>query len=161
MNIKQLKKICLDERIPIIRDDTLNLIIHLIQDNDFHSVLEIGTAYGYSTKAFSIIIGIKEVTSLELNPDNYQKAISYLNDESKIKLINVNAFDFKPEKTYDFIFIDGPKSHQEKLVTKYLTYLNQRGIMIVDNIFLKKFQNQTTLTKNQQSLLNKVRAFKQ
>ncbi|GHU33497.1 O-methyltransferase [Bacilli bacterium] len=161
MDIKQLKKVCLNDHIPIIRDDTLDLIIHLIQDHDFHTVLEIGTAYGYSAKAFSVITGIKTVTSLELNRENYQKASSYLSNEPKIQLINVNAFNFQPEKTYDFIFIDGPKSHQEKLVIKYLSYLNPRGMMVIDNIFLKKFQGQTNLTRNQQSLLKKVKTFEQ
>jgi predicted O-methyltransferase YrrM len=161
MDIRELKKICIDDNIPFVRDNTLNFIIHQIQDNDYHTVLEIGTAYGYSAKAFSLITGIKEVISLERNTKNFEKAKEFLSADSKIKLINANAFDFQPKRTYDFIFIDGPKSHQEQLVTKYLTYLDARGTMVVDNIYLKKYRDAPFLTRNQQNLLKKIRAFQQ
>jgi len=83
----------------------------------------------------------------------------YIGANKKIKIFNDDAFEWKSNKKYDLIFIDGPKSKQEILVDKYLTYLNPNGTMVVDNILLKKFDGREVLTKNQKKLIQKVRDF--
>lgn len=37
--------------------------------------------------------------------------------------------------------------------------MNNNGIIVVDNIFLKKFNNRKELTRNQKRLLSKVKEF--
>jgi predicted O-methyltransferase YrrM len=59
------------------------------------------------------------------------------------------------------VFIDGPKSHQDVLVNKFIKQLNPNGVIVVDNIYLKKFNNLSNLTKNQKALIDKVRSFRE
>jgi predicted O-methyltransferase YrrM len=158
--LETIKTKCLNDYIPIVIDKTLYLINSLINKNQYKSILEIGTAYGYSAYCFSLNKSIHNITSIEKNKTNYEMASSFLSNQRKIQLINANAFEHNVDETFDLIFIDGPKSHQQELVNKYYQCLNKDGVMIIDNIYLKKFINITNLTKNQKNLINKVNEFK-
>ncbi|MDD6145367.1 MAG: class I SAM-dependent methyltransferase [Mycoplasmataceae bacterium] len=161
MTINELKEICINDSIPILRDKTLEYIINIIKENKIKSILEIGTAYGYSSFAFNQIDCVNEILSIEKNKDNYLKAKNFLAGNKKINLVNDDCFDFVPNKKYDLIFIDGPKSHQDQLFLKYSNYLEDNGFIIIDNIFLKKYSSIdfNSLTKNQQHLVKKVKEF--
>ena len=161
MTINELKAICINDSIPILRDKTLEYIINIIKENKIKSILEIGTAYGYSSFAFNQIDCVDEILSIEKNKDNYFKAKNFLAGNKKINLVNDDCFDFVPNKKYDLIFIDGPKSHQDQLFLKYSNYLEDNGFIIIDNIFLKKYSSIdfNSLTKNQQHLVKKVKEF--
>lgn len=154
-----LKDICIQNNIPIVRDKTLDLIKRIIIKNNYSSILEIGSAYGYSAACFSEIDCINKIVSIEKNINDYKIAKKYENE--KINFINADAFEYQPNQTFDFIFIDGPKSHQEELFDKYEKFLNKNGTIFIDNIYLKKFQNKSFLTKNQKSLINKVNNFRE
>jgi predicted O-methyltransferase YrrM len=157
--VQKIKDSSLKDNIPILRDNTAQTIINIIKDKRYHTYLEIGTAYGYSAALVRKESGIKEVVSIEKNESNFLKAKRFLDNEDVI-LVNMDAFLYTPSKTYDFILIDGPKSHQELLVSKYLAFLNKDGTMFIDNIFLKKFNEKQNLTKNQKNLVDRVNAFR-
>lgn len=161
MSNNELLKRCLEDNIPIVRKQTSELILSLIDKNKSNSLLEIGTAYGYSCSLWLKINQLQKIVSLEKNFDNYSIAKKYLNDE-RLELINIDAFEYHPIYKFDIIFLDGPKSHQEILVQKYLNYLNENGIMVIDNLYLKKFDKLAVdkLSKNQLKLIQKIDKFK-
>jgi predicted O-methyltransferase YrrM len=155
-----IKAKSIQDHIPYVRDKTLELIIDLINKNKVKSILEIGTAYGYSAYAMSKCKYVNKVITVEKNVENYRMAIDFLKD-SKVNCINFDAFIYAPDLQFDLIFIDGPKSHQEQLVKKYMNYLSNNGFMIIDNIYLKKFEKLPLLSKNQRNLIRKVKQFKE
>lgn len=161
MKTLSLLEKCLHDNIPIIREQTATFICSIINSNQYKSILEIGTAYGYSCSLWLQNWNIEKIVSLEKLKSNYEIAKSYLND-SRLQLLNIDAFEFNTQEKFDIIFIDGPKSNQEKLVEKYLNYLNPNGTMIIDNLYLKKFSelDNSLLTKNQLKLINKVNNFR-
>ncbi len=159
MNLETIKRKSLENSIPIVRDRTITCLIDLIKKNKFESILEIGTAYGYSAKCFSDIDCVKKVITLEKQYSNFLVAKNNLKDDKKITCLNVDAFDFTTKDNYDLIFFDGGKSHQEILFEKFSNFLNKNGIIFIDNIYLKKFRNKTNLSKNQIKLLNKLDYF--
>ena len=56
MNLQEIKKIkqkALEEHIPIIMDDTLEIIAKYLEEIKPKRILEIGTAVGYSSICFS------------------------------------------------------------------------------------------------------------
>ncbi len=160
MNFEELKKKCLEDRIPIIRDDMIPFFNTLLQKHSTKSILEIGTAYGYSSWALLNLKPDLEITSIEKNPDNYQIAKSCLPQE--IILVNDDAFTYEPSRTFDLIFLDGPKNKQEILFDKYVQYLNKNGIIIIDNVYLndvkKKVPNKSriNLLKHNDEFINKM-----
>jgi predicted O-methyltransferase YrrM len=159
--LDQLLKKCNDDRVPIVRDKTLSLMKDIIVSKHYTTILEIGAAYGYSAYCLSRISGITKLVTIEKNIDSYNIANTFLHEIQTVELINANAFEIQLNSKFDFIFLDGPKSHQEKLVIKFLNNLNHGGTMFIDNIYLKKFENIESPTKNQISLIKKVNEFKQ
>ena len=141
INDKNLFELCQINKIPIIREKTAQLIFDFIINKKYQSILEIGTAYGFSTLIWNQIDSIKLIVSVEKNFKNYTVASKFLTNKKKITLINDDAFNYLPNKNFDLIFIDGPKSHQDKLVEKYINYLNDNGIIVIDNLFLKNHYN--------------------
>jgi predicted O-methyltransferase YrrM len=147
------------DKIPIVRSQTIELIIKLINQQQYQYILEIGTGYGYSASSMLICKSIKKIITIENNKFNFEIAQYFLKKTLKVTCLNLNAFDYEPQQKFDLIFIDGPKSHQEILVNKCIKYLNNDGCIIVDNIFLNKIRQKNILTKNQRTLLNKVDKF--
>ena len=121
MTINELKTICINDSIPILRDKTLEYIINIIKENKIKSILEIGTAYGYSSFAFNQIDCVNEILSIEKNKDNYLKAKNFLAGNKKINLVNDDCFDFVPNKKYDLILIDSSLFDEklEEIIKKY------------------------------------------
>ena len=52
-NLMKIKQKALEEHIPIIMDDTLEVIGKVLKENKPRRILEIGTAVGYSAICFS------------------------------------------------------------------------------------------------------------
>jgi predicted O-methyltransferase YrrM len=158
--LEQLLKKCNDDKVPIVRDKTLSLMKNIIISKHYTTILEIGAAYGYSAYCLSQISDVTKLVTIEKNVDSYNIANAFLHEIKTIELIDANAFDIELNSKFDFIFLDGPKSHQEKLVLKFLKHLIHGGKMFIDNIYLKKFENIESPTKNQISLIKKVNQFK-
>ena len=53
MNLEEIKEKALNEHIPIIMDDTLEVIENIMKEIRPTAILEIGTAVGYSAICFS------------------------------------------------------------------------------------------------------------
>jgi predicted O-methyltransferase YrrM len=158
--LNQILEKCKLDNIPIVRDKTLSLMNNIITKNNYHSLLEIGTAYGYSAYSLSLNKHIEKIITVEKNIKSFEIAKSYLGDFKNIEVINANAFDIQIQEKFDFIFIDGSKSHQELLVNKFLNNLNPNGTMFIDNLYLKKFNELDNLTRNQKALVHKLKEFR-
>ena len=161
MTLEQLKQLCLANNIPIVRDQTLNEIRQLIQINKYETVLELGTAYGYSAYAISLIECVKKVVTLEIRQSNYDLACEALVSRPNVKCIYTDAFEYSTDEKFDFIFMDACKSHQDFLFEKYANNLKDNGIIFIDNSYLKKFDTNSLndLTRNQLHLIERVREF--
>jgi predicted O-methyltransferase YrrM len=157
--LERLKGKCIADSIPIVRDQTLQIINSIINKYSYSYILELGTAYGYSAYQFSLNKYVKKIISIEKDEFKYQTALNLLRTNKKIKLVHNDIFTYKSNVKFDLIFVDGPKSHQKDIVEKYFPYLKTNGTMIIDNIFLRKFDGLQVLTKNQKKLLTKVNAF--
>ena len=53
VELKKIKEKALEDKIPIIMDDTLEVIDKILKDKKPSKILEIGTAVGYSAICFS------------------------------------------------------------------------------------------------------------
>lgn len=158
MDLNEFRNKNIADKIPFLHDDSFIYIQNLIIKNNYRSILELGTAYGYTTARFSQIKTINKIVSIEKDKNRFDVASSLLINNPKITLINDDIFvySFPSTKQFDIILIDGPKSHQEDIIVKYLPLLNNNGRIIIDNINMNKFKNKHNLNKNQQNILNKV-----
>ena len=150
--------------VPIIKDAGLDVIINEIKNNNYKSCLELGTAIGYS--AIRIASFGLNVTTIERNIDMYNIALSNIkkyNLEDKIEVVLTDALDYTPTKKYDLIFIDAAKAQNIKFFERFSPFLNDGGVIIVDNLDFHGLTDAdpNTLSKNLRSLTRKINEFKE
>ena len=113
MNKKELEKIkqkALDDNIPIIMDDTLEVIEQILKESKLVRILEIGTAVGYSAICFSEYLeedGIIDTIERELERVSQAKEnIKKAEVENKINIIYGDAVEILPtlKEKYDITF---------------------------------------------------------
>ena len=73
--VKKIKEDCIKDRIPILLDESLSYINGYIKKNDVKSILEIGTAVGYSSIMMAIINPDVKITSIERDQERYMQAV--------------------------------------------------------------------------------------
>lgn len=156
MEFNKLKELCMKDNIPIIRNELESFFKEFILEKKIDSILEIGTAYGYSAYVFYKINSNLKITTIEKDLNKYNVAKSFL--PNSINLVCDDAFEYTPKDNYDFIFIDGPKSKQQILVDKYSNFLSDDGYIIIDNIFLKDLKLKPS-TPNREKIIQKNELF--
>ncbi|MGL4617409.1 MAG: O-methyltransferase [Mycoplasmoidaceae bacterium] len=146
MDLKKIKKISIENKIPILRDKTAEYIAKILIEEKINSILEIGSGMGYSSIYFLNKKPDIKIVSIEKNIDRYNFCFKNIKNKNLI-FINECAFSYLPDRKYDCIFLDGPKSKQKNLFEKYSKFLNENGCIIIDNIFLKYINNNNSLIK--------------
>ena len=143
--IIEIKKTALENHIPIIMDDTLEYIYDLYKNKQISSILEIGTAVGYSAICFTNILkedGI--IDTIERDEQRVSEAkvnIKKAGVENKINIISGDAVEILPtiNKKYDMVFIDAAKGKYPFFLKEALRMLNEDGIILADNILYKGY----------------------
>ena len=148
MNKQELEKIkqkALEEHIPIIMDDTLEVIENYLKENKPHKILEIGTAVGYSAICFTeILTEDGQIDTIERDSERVKEAkenIKKAEVENKINIYEGDAVEILPtlENKYDVIFIDAAKGKYPFFLKEALRMLNTNGIIFADNILYKGY----------------------
>ena len=148
MNINELKKIkkrALDEHIPIIMDDTLEVIEKELKKNPPKKMLEIGTAVGYSAICFSEFLADKgTIDTIERDEERIEQAkINIVKTEvaEKINILEGDAVEILPilNEKFDAVFIDAAKGKYPFFLNQSLRMLKKGGIIFADNILYKGY----------------------
>lgn len=148
MNKEKLKKIkqkALDEHIPIIMDDTLEVMERYLTKIKPKRILEIGTAVGYSAMCFSIFLAENGVIdTIERDEERIKEArinIKNVGVEEKINIYEGDAVEILPtlNDKYDVIFIDAAKGKYPFFLKESLRLLNSKGTIFADNILYKGY----------------------
>lgn len=134
--ILDIKEYGQNNNVPIMSIDTINKINEIINENNIHSILEIGTAIGYSTICFASNKNINKIVSIERDNDRFEIAINNVKSSelNNIELIHDDAFNVELNEMFDLIIIDAAKSQNMKFLDKFKNNLNKDGIIIIDNL---------------------------
>ena len=141
----EIKKHALERHIPIIMDDTLNVIEERLQERKTNRILEIGTAVGYSAICFSEFLEPNGVIdTIERDEERIKEAkenIKIIDDNKKINIYEGDAVEILPtiNETYDMIFIDAAKGKYPFFLEQALRLLKKDGIIFADNILYKGY----------------------
>ena len=148
MNKEELQKIkeyALDRHIPIIMDDTLEVIDKILTDKKPKIILEIGTAVGYSAMCFSeYLVDGGRIDTIERDQDRVTEArenIKKVGVEEKIRIYEGDAVEILPtlNEKYDVVFIDAAKGKYPFFLEQALRMLKEDGIILADNILYKGY----------------------
>ncbi len=148
MNKQELEKIkqkALEEHIPIIMDETLEVIEKYLNKNKPNRILEIGTAVGYSAICFTQFLAENGVIdTIEREADRVEEAkknIKLAEVEDKINIYEGDAVEILPtlKNQYDVVFIDAAKGKYPFFLKEALRMINKDGIIFADNILYKGY----------------------
>lgn len=135
--------------IPIARKDFVDFLIELIKERNYHDVLEIGSAIGYTTTKLALLDGVY-VTTIEYDKERYDMCLENIKDfqvEDKVNAINDDALNVFISLKFDVIFIDAAKAKNIKFFEKYEHNLKDNGIIIIDNMNMLDFKKHASPKK--------------
>lgn len=145
VELQKIKEKALENHIPIIMDDTLEYIYELYKNKPISSILEIGTAVGYSAICFTEILNENGfIDTIERDEERISEAkenIKKAEVEEKINIFDGDAVEILPtiNKKYDMVFIDASKGKYPFFLKEALRMLNDNGIILADNILYKGY----------------------
>lgn len=148
MNKEELEKIkqkALEEHIPIIMDDTLEVIDKILTEIKPKRILEIGTAVGYSAMCFSEYLQDDgKIDTIERDEERIARAkinIQKVGVADKINIYEGDAVEILPtlDEKYDVVFIDAAKGKYPFFLKEALRMINSNGVVLADNILYKGY----------------------
>ena len=164
--IKQIKDYAELNNVPIMMDDSMSYIMKYIKDNHVKSILEVGTAIGYSAIMMCSVDPNVFITTIERDEKRYLEAIKNVKKmdlEDRIHLIYKDAFDVKLNDKFDLVFIDAAKAQNTKFFEKFEYNLNSNGTIITDNMNFHGLvlKNESEIeSRNLRQLVRKIKDYK-
>lgn len=159
--------------IPIVKNESHEILKQLISKNSPSNILEIGTAVGYSGIAILNSCSGKLIT-IEHNKSFIKKAKENFRKHKlskRVKIINGDClveltkmvFCDKWKGYFDFIFLDGPKAQYSTMLDGLVYLLKSDGIILVDNVLFRGYTNNQTLppTKRYKTIIKRLNEFKE
>lgn len=144
--LNEMKQYAIENHVPILQDVSLDLILLVLKLKKPNSILEVGTAIGYSAINFSKYLDGENshILTVEKSEDMYKEAIKNIKNvglEEKITVINADATEYLPildeNDKYDVVFIDAAKGQYLVFLENALRVIKKGGIIIADNVYFK------------------------
>ena len=157
------KTYALQNDVPIITDDGINFIKQLINLKGVKSVLEIGTAIGYSAINMALYSDCS-ITTIERDLEMYNKAVENIKEANladRITVIFKDALEVDESELgkFDLIFIDAAKAQSIKFFDKYKSLLNEKGLIVTDNLLFHDLVVTPIKDRNLKQLVRKIDTF--
>lgn len=159
--ISDMERFAKKENVPIMQKESLDYLISFIKQHDIKSVLEVGTAIGYSTILIKEVVN--NITSIERDEERYNIAVKNveLSNLNNITLIKADALDITITDKFDLIFIDAAKGKNKEFLDKFKSNLNENGYIIIDNMDFHGLvgKSKTIEKRRLRSLVKKIENF--
>lgn len=145
VELTKIKQKALEENIPIIMDDTLEVVATILKEKKPKRILEIGTAVGYSAICFSKYIEDDgKIDTIEREEQRVKEAkmnIKKVEVEEKIHIYEGDAVEILPtlNEEYDIVFIDAAKGKYPFFLSQAMRMIKRDGIIIADNVLYKGY----------------------
>lgn len=167
--LQEILRFARSRYIPVMPDDTKELLYKLAKQHRPKRILEIGTAIGYSGIVLLTASPHATLNTIEFDEERAEMARRNFADAGVYDRVNLFVGDAKeivPQLTgqYDFIFMDGPKGQYEVFLPYLEEVLQRGGILVCDNVLYKglvehipdKRHKHITVARNLNSFLRRI-----
>ena len=142
--LEALKKHARENHVPILQDDSMQVIKTILALRKPNKILEIGTAVGYSALCFSeYLVGENAIIrTVELNTNTAEIAkqnIKDISDTNDIEVNNMDAYEYMQtlNEKFDVVFIDAAKGQYMKYLEEAYRLTKSGSVIIADNVLLR------------------------
>ena len=163
--IKQLQQKAIIDNIPIMQEEGLMFMCEKLNEHQASSVLEIGSAIGYSAIKMALVGKDIHIKTIERDFERYELAVENIkkfNLEDRITLIYNDAIDVEFNEKFDLVFIDAAKGKNMTFFKKFSKNLNNNGYIITDNINFHGYVNMDEdkiKSRNLRGLVRKIKEY--
>lgn len=161
---QEMEKYAQEYKIPIMQPEGIEFLTSYIKDHSVTSILEIGSAIGYSAIRMAQIDDRIHIVTVERDEVRYKEAVRNIqkcNMEKQIKIFHADALEFEIEEKFDLIFIDAAKAQYSKFFERYAKNLEENGVIVSDNLKFHGFVDTQERIKNRNTrqLVNKIKKY--
>lgn len=168
-DLQKLEQFAEEHRVPIMEPVSMNFLTQLVRMKQPSSILEIGTAIGYSALRMLDNHQTAKITTIEKDKDMYDLAMKHIEQFDQTANISIKHGDalevieqlVKEEMSYDFIFIDAAKAQYQRYFEAVQPLTKTRTWIVCDNILFKGYVTGESVAdhKRMQQLTKKIQAF--
>lgn len=161
--LKTMEEYAKENNVPIMLEEGINFLTTFLIKHQTRTVLEVGTAIGYSAIKMALANPFVKITSIERDHERYLEALKNVkkfNLEDRITLIYKDAAEVELEDIYDLIFIDAAKGKNMAFFKKFSKNLSSNGFIITDNINFHGYVNKEETEIKSRNLRGLVRKIK-
>ena len=147
-----MEKFARERYIPVMLDDTKELLFNTVKNAQPRRILEIGTAIGYSGIVMLSASEHATLNTIELNEQSAALARKNFEEFGVGERVNIFVGDAREivrmlTGSYDFIFLDGPKGQYEVFLPYLTDLLEVGGTLVCDNVLYKGLVEQIPADK--------------
>ncbi|WHX39416.1 O-methyltransferase [Mesobacillus sp. AQ2] len=165
--LSEMEEYALLNGVPIMEQAGIETMLQLLRIQQPETILEVGTAIGYSAMRMAFALPQANIITLERDEDRYELAVDYIKRsgmQDRITQIKGDALELEVEVAahapFDAIFIDAAKGQYKRFFELYSSYLKPGGMIITDNILFKGLvYNQEAESRRVRSLVKKIDEF--
>lgn len=161
-----IRQRALDNKVPIMSLDSIEFVTNALNQHRAVSILEIGTAVGFSACALVDKNPDFRIDTVERDEIRYSEAlenIAALNYQDKIHAHLSDAFDFQVDRVYDGLIIDAAKAQNLAFFRLFFPYTDK--VCIIDNMNYHGFTDesgyQEIRSRRIRQMVSKIRVFKE
>ena len=165
-SLEEIEKYAEENNIPIMQKDGILFLEEYIKENNIKTILEIGSAIGYSAIKMALINENIKITTVERDEERYKQAVKNIeifNLNNQIEILLKDALEIEIKGKYDLIFIDAAKAQNIKFFEKFKKNLNKNGSIITDNLNFHGITKEVEKikSKNLKALVKKINNYKE
>lgn len=163
----ELEQEAADRSVPIMEPESMAFIKQLVRLKKPVSILEIGTAIGYSALEMHDAYPTADIVTIERDEHLFREAklnIRAQQKEDMIHIIHGDALEVLMElddgHTFDVVFIDAAKGQYKRFFELIQPLLNKEAMIISDNVLFKGYVAGTEDTEPRyRKLADKIRKY--
>ena len=161
----RLKKYASENNIPIMQEEGILFLKDYIVSHNVKTILEIGSAIGYSAIQMASLNKDIKVVTIERDKERYNEALKNIKDyklQNQIEIILGDALETKISGEFDLIFIDAAKAQYIKFFEKYKVNLKKDGVIVSDNLLFHglTLEGVQIESRNLRALVRKINNYK-